>query len=82
MQEVAAPDAVPQVCPPLAVTVYPTMGEPPDAGADHDTVDWPSAFDVADTPEGAPGIVAGVARLEAAEAAEVPAALVALTVNV
>ena len=37
---------------------------------------------VADTPVGAPGTVAGVTAVEAAEAAPVPAPLVAVTVKV
>jgi hypothetical protein len=37
---------------------------------------------VADTPVGAPGTFAGVTAVEAAEAAPVPLALVAVTVNV
>lgn len=53
-----------------------------DAGAIHDTTDRLLAFEVADTDVGAPGRVAGVAGPDGAEAAPVPAALVALTVNV
>ena len=58
------------------------MADPPlEAGAVKDTV--ACAFPaVAETPVGAPGTVAGVTELEAALAAPVPAALVALTVKV
>ena len=65
------------------VTVYPVMAAPPLlAGAVHDTTDWALAYEVPVTVVGAPGIVAGVAGAEAAEAAPVPAAFVAVTVNV
>jgi hypothetical protein len=53
-----------------------------DAGAVQDTADWALAFDVAATAVGAPGAVAGMAGAEAADAEPVPAALVAVTVNV
>jgi hypothetical protein len=52
------------------------------AGAVHDTTDWPSAFDDADTPVGTPGTVDGVAEADAVEAVPVPLAFVAVTVNV
>ena len=58
------------------------MAEPPsEAGADHDTAADPSPA-VADTAVGAPGTVRGVTVEEAVEAAEVPAAFVAVTVKV
>lgn len=53
-----------------------------DAGAIQETTDRLLAFEVADTDVGAPAMVAGVAGPDGAEAAPVPAALVALTVNV
>jgi len=51
------------------------------AGTVHDTVAeaLPAA---AATPVGVPGAVAGVTELDAAEAADVPIAFVAVTVNV
>ena len=52
------------------------------AGAVHDTTDWVLAFEVAVTPVGAPGVVAGVAAAEAVEGTLVPAELVAVTVKV
>ncbi|CAB4950428.1 unannotated protein [freshwater metagenome] len=53
-----------------------------DAGAVQDTTDCAFAFDVAETPVGAPGAVAGTAALDATDAAPVPRAFVAVTVNV
>ena len=59
------------------------MAAPPlETGAVHDTTDWVLALDVAVTAVGAPGVVAGMAGTEAAEAGLVPAELVAVTVNV
>ena len=65
------------------------MAAPPvDAGAVQDTDEEELAYDVAPTPVGAPGAVAavvgaaGVAGAEAPDAAPVPTALVAVTVNV
>ena len=56
--------------------------EPPlDVGAVQVTVAWPLPA-VAATLVGAPGAAAGVTLLEAAEAAPVPAELVAVTVKV
>jgi len=58
------------------------MAEPPlAAGAVHDTTDWVLALAVAVAPVGAPGVPA-LSELEAAEAAPVPAELLAVTVNV
>ena len=83
------PGAV-QVAPPgLAVTVYPVMAAPPLlVGTVQVTVACgvaplatPPTFPAA-TPVGAPGTVAGTAGAEAADTAPVPAALVAVTVNV
>jgi hypothetical protein len=53
-----------------------------DDGAVHDTPDCAFAFAVAKTEVGAPGTVAGTTALEATEATPVPAAFVAVTVNV
>jgi hypothetical protein len=63
-------------------TVYPVTGDPPSlAGGAQLTV--AHAFPgVADTAVGTPGTARGVTATEAVEAAEVPAALVAVTVNV
>jgi hypothetical protein len=61
------------------------MALPPfEAGAVKLTVAWllPGAPSVAAAPVGAPGLVAGVTLLEAADAGPGPAALVAITVNV
>jgi len=76
--------AVAQVNPPgLEVTVYPVMADPPLlAGAVQDTTDWVLAFDVAVTPVGAPGVVAGMAAAEGAEAGPAPKVVEAVTVNV
>jgi hypothetical protein len=51
-------------------------------GAVHETTDSPFAFEVAETEVGAPGTVDGIAEAEAVEAAPVPDAFVAVTVNV
>jgi hypothetical protein len=65
------------------VTVYPVTDAPPlSAGAVQDTTELAFAVDVADTAVGAPGAVAGTATAEAVEAAEVPEAFVAVTLNV
>ena len=64
------------------VTVYPVIAEPPvDDGADQDTTTcvFPNT---PDTPVGAPGTVAGTTAEDALEAVPVPAAFVAVTVNV
>jgi hypothetical protein len=53
-----------------------------DAGAVQDTADWALALDVAVTAVGAPGAVAGMAAADGLDAGLVPAALVAVTVNV
>ena len=65
------------------------MAEPPlAAGAVHDTVTWgvvPKGMPItltAVTPVGAPGALAGVTAFDGAEATEVPAELVAVTVKV
>ncbi len=75
---------VEQVAPPGdAVAVYPVMAEPPvEAGAVQDTTDWVLALDVAVTPVGAPGVVAGMAAAEAADAGPAPTLVEAVTVNV
>jgi len=51
-------------------------------GAVQDTTELAFTFDVADTAVGAPGAVAGTAAAEAIDAAEVPEAFVAVTLNV
>ena len=58
------------------------VAPPLETGAVQDTTDWALAYDVPVTAVGTPGRVAGVAGAEAADAGPVPAALVALTVNV
>ena len=59
------------------------MAAPPlETGAVQETTDWVLALDVAVTPVGAPGAVAGVAGADADEATLVPAELVAVTVKV
>jgi hypothetical protein len=64
------------------VTVYPVISLPPlDPGADQLTTEEALAT-VPETPVGAPGTVLGVTPKDAAEAVELPAALVATTVNV
>ena len=63
------------------VTVYPVIAEPFEAGAAQVTVaEFVPA--TAETPVGAPGTVAGVTATEAAEARELPAEFIAITVNV
>jgi hypothetical protein len=65
------------------VTVKPVRAAPPLlAGAVQETTELALAFDVAATAVGAPGTVAGIAAAEAAEAALVPAELVAVTLKV
>ena len=67
----------------VAVTVYPVMADPPlDAGAVQEMVDWVFWFEVAATPVGAPGVVAGTAGADGAEAMPVPTVLEAVTVKV
>jgi len=64
------------------VTVYSVITEPPfEAGAVHDTV-ADALPATAETPVGTPGTVAGVTAAEAAEGRELPAEVVATTVNV
>ena len=72
--------------PGAAVTVYPAIDEPPsETGADHDTVTTPLPADT-DAIVGAPGTVArganGVTSADATEGEPVPAAVVAVTLNV
>ena len=71
-----------QVGPPLEVTAYPVMVEPPlDGGAVQVTpADWLPGIAV--TLVGAPGEVEGVAPAEGVEELPVPEALVAVTVKV
>jgi hypothetical protein len=62
---------------------YPVIAEPPVAGAVQDTVsDARLAFVTADGAPGVAGTVVTVTAADAVDAAEVPAALVAVTVNV
>jgi len=64
------------------VTVYPVIAFPPlDPGALQLTTDDALAI-VPETFVGAPGTVLGVTDVDAAEATEFPAALVAITVKV
>ena len=59
------------------------MADPPlEADVVHATTDWVLALEVAVTAVGAPGIVAGVAGADAADALPTPTELVAVTVNV
>jgi hypothetical protein len=64
------------------ITVYPVIADPLAAGAVQVTDMLPLLFTVALTAVGAPGSSAGVIPLDAAEAAPVPNALVAVTVKV
>jgi hypothetical protein len=74
-------DAVLQVAPLLAVTVYPVITEPPsDTGADQ-LIPTSRIPDVAAIEPGIPGLPAVVADAEE-DAIESPRAFVALTVNV
>ena len=83
VQVVVVPLAVVQVWPPLEVTVYLVSADPLEAAAVQDTTDWLLANEVAATFDGAPGtVLAGTTALEAPDAALVPAALVAVTLNV
>jgi hypothetical protein len=64
------------------VTVYPVTALPPfDDGAVQETTTDESP-NAPDTPVGAPGSVAGTTALDALDAELVPAAFVAVTVNV
>jgi hypothetical protein len=80
-----APVVVAFLPPGAAVTVYPVTGEPPSlAGAVQDTTAWASPA-VAVTFVGLPGAAAGAVGVTAAlgaDAGELPAVLVAVTVNV
>ena len=58
------------------------IAAPPFEGAVQETTDWPFAFEEAETEVGALGTVEGVAVEDATEAAPVPLAFVAVTVNV
>jgi hypothetical protein len=83
IEQVSAPVVVQVFEPGDEVTVYPVIADPPfDAGADQEIVEVVLRFELARTAVGAPGIVDGTAAGEAAEATEVPLALVAVTVNV
>ena len=74
--------AVVQVRPPGEdVTVYEVIAEPPVVGAVHDTVTCVLP-NTPDTPVGASGTVEGTTAEDALDAEPVPAALVAVTVNV
>jgi hypothetical protein len=79
---VVAPVVVAAWPPGLAVTVYPVIAEPPSlAGAVQDTTACALPAEAV-TAVGAPGAALGVTAALAADAAEVPAGLVAVTVNV
>ena len=58
------------------------MEPPPLEGAVKDTTDWPLAFEVAETPVGAPGTSMMLNEPEALDAEPVPDAFVAVTVQV
>jgi hypothetical protein len=75
---------VSQTTPPTEVrTTYFEIDAPPLLdGAVQDTTDWAFAAPVADTAIGTPGNVDGIAAADATEAAPVPLAFVAVTVNV
>ena len=74
--------AVPADSPIYGVTVYPVTAEPPsENGAVQETVADALAA-TAETPVGAPGTVAGVTDSEVEESRELPAAFIAITVNV
>ena len=76
------PDQVTVWPPGLAVTKYPVIVDPPvDDGAVQVMVAWVSPA-VAETLVGVPGTVTGVTGLEAEEAALLPLAFAAVTVNV
>jgi len=72
-----------QLAPPgLAMTAYPTIAEPfVLVGAVHETTLWRSAFDVAVTPVGAPGLPAGMVAGEASDNGESPRRFVAFTLK-
>ena len=79
---VPAPVEVAVKPPGVEVTVYPVIAAPPlSVGAVHVIVACVLP-EVATTDVGAPGTVEGTTAVEAVEAAEVPALLVAVTVNV
>jgi hypothetical protein len=79
---VVAPVVLAMMLPGEEVTVYAVIAEPPfDDGAVQLTVACPLPA-VAVTPVGAPGMVAGLTAFEAADAGPMPAAFVAVTVNV
>ncbi len=83
MVQESAPDDNPQVRPPgLAVAVYAVIVDPPLlTGASHDTTTCPLPLE-ASILVGASGTVIGVTTLEASDGLDVPAVLVAVTVNV
>jgi hypothetical protein len=64
------------------VTEYVVIAAPPLLGSVHDTTDWPFSAEVAVTSTGALGTVDGTTAVDAADASELPLALVAVTVNV
>jgi hypothetical protein len=69
--------------PGVAVAIYGETAHPPfDTGATHVMTELAFTFDVATTPVGAPGTVTGIAAAEATESADVPDALVAVTLKV
>jgi hypothetical protein len=66
----------------LRTTNFETDAPPLLTGAVQETTDWAFAAPVADTPVGTPGTVDGTSAADAVEAAPVPRAFVAVTVNV
>jgi hypothetical protein len=65
------------------VTVYEVISAPPsENGSDQESVTEPSSTDSIVTSDGDEGTVDGVASADATEAAPVPDAFVAVTVNV
>ena len=78
-----SPDVHEHEAPPgEATTVYPVTTDPPvDEGTNHETTAERYPL-VAETLVGTPGNVYGVAALDALDALLVPAAFVAVTVNV
>ena len=82
VRTLATVTAVPADSPIYGVTVYPVTAEPPsENGAVQETVADALAA-TAETPVGAPGTVAGVTDSEVEESRELPAAFIAITVNV
>jgi hypothetical protein len=75
-------EAVTESPPGLEVTVYAVMGEPPLAAGGEKVTEAKPSPATAETLRGTPGRPAGVAAVEAEDAALVPAVLLAVTVHV